>query len=176
MDTQASYSKQFLDPLAQFYSNPSGASYFVLTGNENHYVDTNENVAKEGESNVVVGLALYLKGNRLGLKVLHAAIDAQGLVDQSSSQWRDSPGWGSAFFDLNPNHYADTNVTVVPVGNITTGAQLYQKGNRVAIRLQSVPYDPKTGKADFTKKQWTDSPGCGNNNYYDLRRPGITHS
>ena len=172
LDTQASYSKQFLDPLDQFYSNPAwGNGYFTLVG-DNHYVDTNENVAKEGESNVVVGLALYLKGNRLGLKVLHATIDAQGLVDQSSSQWRDSPGWGSAYFDVNPNHYVDTNVTVVPAGNITTGAQLYLKGNRVAIRLQSVPYDPKTGKADFSKKQWTDSPGFGDKDYYDLNAAG----
>lgn len=167
LDTQASYSKQFLDPLNPFYSNPAwGIGWFDLAG-DNHYVDTNENIAKEGESNVVVGLALYLKGNRLGLKVLHASVDAQGLVDQSSSRWRDSPGWGQAFFDVNLNHYVDTNVTVVPTGNITTGAQLYLKGNRIAIKLQSVPYDPKTGKADFSKKQWTESPGWGND-YFDL--------
>lgn len=171
LDTQASYSKQFLDPLNQFYSNPAwGNGYFALIGG-NQFVDTNENVAKEGELNVVVGLALYLKGNRLGLKVLHAAIDAQGLVDQTSSQWRDSPGWGEAYFDVKPNHWVDTNVTVVPSGNIATGAQLYLKGNRVAIRLQSVPYDPKTGKADFSRKQWTDSPGWGDN-FYDLNAAG----
>src|SRR6266446_875256 len=172
LDTQASYSKQFLDPLDQFYANPAwGNGYFALSG-DNHYVDTNENVAKEGESNVVVGLALYLKGNRLGLKVLHATIDAQGLVDQSSSQWRDSPGWGQAYFDVNPNHYVDTNVTVVPAGNITTGAQLYQKGNRVALKIQSAPYDPKTGKADSSKKQWSESPGWLNDNYYDFNAAG----
>lgn len=171
MDAQAAYSKQFLDPLSPFYFNPAwGNGWFDLT-KDNHYVDTNENVASEGESNVVVGLALYLKGNRLGLKVLHANIDAQGIVNQSSSAWRDSPGWGQAYFDVNQNPYVDTNVTVVPAGNITVGAQLYLKGNRMAIRLQSVPYDPKTGKADFSKKQWSDSPGWGED-YFDLNASG----
>lgn len=171
LDEQASYSKQFLDPLDPFYFNPAwGNGWFSVDG-QNHYVDTNENVGKAGESSIVVGLAMYLKGNRLGLKVLQANIDAQGLVDQSSSIWRDSPGWGDAYFDVVPNHYVDTNVTVVPAGNITCGAQLYLKGNRVAIRLQSVPYDPKTGNADFSKKQWTDSPGWGEN-YFDLNSTG----
>ena len=171
MDAQAAYSKQFLDPLSPFYFNPAwGNGWFDLT-KDNHYVDTNENVDKDGESSVVVGLALYLKGNRLGLRVLHATIDAQGIVNQSSSAWRDSPGWGQAYFDVNQNPYVDTNVTVVPAGNITTGAQLYLKGNRMAIRLQSVPYDPKTGKADFAKKQWSDSPGWGSD-YFDMNASG----
>lgn len=136
LETQASYSKQFIDPLDRFYWNPAwGNEWFTLTA-PNQFVDTNENVAKESEQCVAVGLALYLKGNRLGLKVLQANIDAQGLVDQSSSKWRDSPGWGNAYFDVNQgqNHWVDTNVTVVPDGNIVTGAQLYLKGNRIAIR------------------------------------------
>jgi hypothetical protein len=151
---QADYNRQFVDPLDKWYRNPAwGDACFDVHG-DLHYVDTNESCAPAGQ--VVVGLGLYLKGNRVGLQILTATVAPGDPVELTpATAWQPSPGWGSAYFDLDDNHYVDTNETVVPAGHVVTGAALYLKGNRMAIKLQSAPLD-SLGSA-----QWTDSPAWG---------------
>lgn len=164
---QTEYNKRYIDPLNQWYASPVWGAYYDLAKEDAHYVDTNPNLAPSGQ--VVTGLQLYPKGNRMGLKILAAPLNAYGTVVESACHWQDSPGWGGNYFDLNAkdNGYVDTDQTMIPDGYVVTGAQLYQKGNRLAIRLQATSFNPDTLQLETDKTQWTDSPGW-DGNYYKI--------
>lgn len=157
---QMEFSAAFISPLSYAYQNvDQGKSYFDWY-DDAPYVDTHEVVADSGQ--VVVGLQLYKKGNRIAIKIAQA-IPAFNEVQEklSSISWKDDPDWGKQYFKLKEN-YVDTNVTTVPGGMVVTGAALYQKGNRMAIKLLGTKIDAKMG-ALKRPGQWQDSPGWGKN-------------
>ncbi len=157
--TQGEVSAKFIDPLSSEYQNIGwGDSYF---GWHDHapYVDTHKVVADDGK--VVVGLQLYQKNNRIGLKIAQATPEF-GPVDekQSSSTWKENPNWGDEYFKLK-GEYVDTNINILPDGSVVTGAALYKKGgNRLAIQLLGTKIDPTSGKLTEPGK-WQESPGWG---------------
>lgn len=57
--------------------------------------------------------------------------------------------------------YLDISRTEAPKGEIMTGAQLYMKGNRIAIKIQSAKLDQFKNVVE-SSRHWTDSPPNGN--------------
>ncbi len=158
---QAVYNKPFVEQLNQWYQSKSWGSNCYSVHGDNHYVDTNKNLAPN--DNVITGLSLYLKGNRMGLKIMYSPINPDGQVSTSQITTQKSPGWGKNCFNLNDDHYVDTNIVQVDNGYVATGAQLYLKGNRVAIKLQGAPYNTSTYKIDNSQKKWFESHEWGKN-------------
>ncbi|MBL8254843.1 MAG: hypothetical protein JNJ76_14715 [Candidatus Competibacter sp.] len=176
---QAEYNKQFINGLDKYYSSPAWGenqpnNFFYIHGGA-HYVDANPNMADF--PHIVVGFQLYLKYDRTALKILQALLDNQGEVDPTTATWKNAPGgWGDSgpdnYFDLSPDHYVDTNEVIVPVGHVVTGAQLYKKNNRIAIKLYSKPYDQDTRQLapDYrTETEFSDMNG----NYFTIREKGF---
>ena len=136
---QLQVSTSFINPLYYVFWNVGwGHEYFVLK-----YVDTHEVVASEGM--VVVGLQLYAKQNRIGIQIAQATPQFTEMEENVSppAEWVPSPGWGPNYFRLD---YTDTNINMLPPGMVITGAALYQKGNRMALKIRGTPIDVKTGK------------------------------
>ena len=154
--TQSEVSANFINLLSYEYQNEGwGESYFHWY-KDAPYVDTHEVVADDDQ--VVVGLQLYQKGNRIALKIAQAKPEFDPMEEKlSSSTWKENPGWGEEEYFKLEDEYVDTNVNILPDGVVVTGASLYQKGNRMAIRLLGKQIDPNTGKV--TGYGWQDSPG-----------------
>jgi hypothetical protein len=92
-----------------------------------HWADINEVTCPAGR--VVTGIAFYLKGNRLALKLHHANKDGK------DRQWKTNDSYvaDNTYFYISgsgtqPRFYADSNPLICPPGRILTGVALRMKG------------------------------------------------
>jgi hypothetical protein len=103
------------------------------------YVDTNE--IKTQGIQVVAGIALSQKMNRIAPRIYCVNPDGtngnwQGVPDRNDSN----------YFGPLTDLYVDTNPVLAPPGWVVRGASLYQKMNRVAIRLWCTDRDGGNGR------------------------------
>ena len=157
--SQIELSKPYVNKLTYDFENVAwGEDYFEWYADD-HYADTNAVVADDDK--VVVGLQLYKKGNRIALKIAQAVTEFSKLdeiVMFSGSEWKENQDWNGNYFNLKDAGYVDANVNTIPVNTVVKGAALYQKGNRLGIKLFWTLIDPKTGKLGPTTG-WNDTPG-----------------
>ena len=87
----------------------------------------------------VTGAALYLKGNRMAIKLAARVIDSLSGALTGPDAWSDSPGWGDNYFKASDVRYCDTYKVVPSTPSCLSGAGLYQKGsNRIAIQISTL--------------------------------------
>jgi hypothetical protein len=56
----------------------------------------------------------------------------------SDPLWQDSPGWGDEYFKASDAEYCDTHTVIPDILSCVSGAALYQKGNRIAIKIYTL--------------------------------------
>ena len=108
---------------------PGDHNYFQL-----NFIDSNPNILPSNM--VMTGAALYLKGNRMELKIRGTPIDAKTGSFTGEPKWQEngSPKNGNYF----KTEYCDSHQVFPSPLSCLQGAQLYQKGNRIGIRLYTV--------------------------------------
>jgi|RhiMetStandDraft_4_1073278.scaffolds.fasta_scaffold05402_1 hypothetical protein len=120
------------------------------------YIDPHQVQTDDGF--VVVGLQFYKKGNRLALCIEQAQLDQAGEIQASTRRKKMNPDWGETYFQVGANTELTPMTTSVPAGEVATmvtGVQLQIQDNKIMTLLEYVPFDPKTGTADFTQRKWT---------------------
>ena len=174
-EEQLEFNKPFIQDLNQYYKNSVyGSEFYDTHSKHNHYASTE--IVKAQPNTIVTGIQLSLLANQLTLTLRTAKLCSNGLVDSETSGWNPA-AFNKGFFDIgkDANHYVDTTPVEVPEGFVVIGAALYKKNNRLAIKLQSVLIDSKTGILDYTSEIWTDSPGDGHGKDNFFNTSGKNH-
>jgi hypothetical protein len=151
---QGRYNHVAIYDVSSWYENPAwGDNYFTIT-DDISYVDTNDVIAPDGC--VVVGAALYQKGNRIAIKIKVAEPQPNNAVSQRSTRWYENTAWGNNYFTLDEgNNYVDARGVLLPHGNqAIVGLRLFQLGNRIAIGVLGCSVDYETPKIQ-KNPNWT---------------------
>jgi hypothetical protein len=173
LSDQEKYNHKAIYDVSSWYENPAwGDNYFTIT-DDISYVDTNDVIAPVGC--VVVGAALYRKGNRIAIKIKVAEPQPNHAVSQRSARWYENTAWGNNYFTLDEgNNYVDArrvdpSQVNLPDGNYAiVGLRLFQLGNRIAIGVLFCTVDYVTPKIE-KNPNWSQINDFNPTSYFDIR-------
>jgi hypothetical protein len=173
LSDQEKYNHKAIYDLNSWYENVTwGDNYFTIT-DDICYVDTNDVIAPA--DCVVVGAALYLKGNRIAIKIKVTKPQPSNAVSQRSAYWYENTAWGNNYFKLDKKediNYVDARQVDLAHGNqAIVGLRLFQLGNRIAIGVLGCSVDYETPKI-IPNKEWTQMNDL-NPPYFDIRTDHI---
>ena len=73
----------------------------------------------------------------MSIKLQISKIDVKtGVLSEPS--WQDCPGWGEKYFKAKDAKYCDTHTVIPDILLCVSGAALYQKGNRIGIKIYTL--------------------------------------
>jgi hypothetical protein len=166
LSDQEKYNHVAIYDVSSWYENPAwGDNYFTIT-DELSYVDTNDVIAPDGC--VVVGAALYLKGNRIAIKIKVTEPQPGNAVSQRSARWYENTAWGNNYFTLDEgNNYVDARPVDLGSSEAIVGLRLFKLENRIAIGVLGCRVDYETPKIqknpNWSQMNDLDPP------YFDIR-------
>ena len=170
--TQAEAVRPIADKLSKWFEEARDFQELVLDiqrNRENHYIELAPNCAPDGR--VVVGIQLYQQGNRLALRIKHAAPDANTEIDPASATWQDSSYGpnvvGEGYLDVNLSPYAHMELVEMPEGMVVTGVQFHPFHNRFALKMQGAKLNQDGVSIDNQSKKWIE-PTVFENNFYEI--------
>ena len=168
LQQQANSNKTSVNLLNQWHQDKQwgteGGKDFLMFGKNIYTWDTNEVMADDDK--VVIGLRFVGQGPRMALEICQGTFSA-GKVAQTGDTWKGAiHGADPNFFAViqrshngehieghTDDHYVDMCEVSVPDGRVVVGAALYQKGNRVAIKLAAAALNSQ-GNVDRTTTTW----------------------